>query len=367
MKIVHLTSVHPRNDTRIFLKQCRSLAANGYDVALIVADGKGDELRDNVRIIDAGASRGRLDRAYRASRRVLRRAVEADATLYHLHDPELLPIGLALKRRGKRVIFDSHEDIPRDILTKPYIPKGLRPLVSRSAATVERMICARLDGVIAATPFIRDNYCAMGIRCIDINNFPMLGELETEAGWNNKQNEVCYIGGMALNRGILEIIRAMELLQSQTRLNLVGQLAHTAIGSLSLQETGWPKVNALGFLDRDGVRRVLERSVAGLVTLHPVVTFLDSLPIKMFEYMSAGIPVIASNFPFWRKIVESHECGVLVDPLDPLSIASAIDRLIGNPDMARKMGENGSRAVKEGYNWEIEEKKLLGFYTTIIA
>ncbi|GAB1715526.1 MAG: glycosyltransferase WbpH [Nitrobacter sp.] len=365
MKIAHLTSVHPRHDTRIFLKQCRSLAANGYDVTLIVADGKGDELRDNVRIIDAGVSSGRLDRALRASRRVLQRAIEADAALYHLHDPELLPIGIVLKRRGKRVIFDSHEDIPRDILTKPYIPTGLRPLVSRSVATVERMICRRLDGVIAATPFIRDNYRAMGIRCIDINNFPMLGELETEAGWNNKKNEVCYIGGMALNRGILEIIRAMEFLQSQTKLNLAGQLINTAVGSLSLREIGWSKVNALGFLNRDGVRRVLERSVAGLVTLHPVDTFLDSLPIKMFEYMSAGIPVIASNFPLWREIVEGHECGILVNPLDPLSIAAAIDRLVDNPDMARKMGENGRGAVKKSYNWHIEEEKLLGFYATI--
>jgi glycosyltransferase involved in cell wall biosynthesis len=207
----------------------------------------------------------------------------------------------------------------------------------------------------------------MGIRCIDINNFPILGELETKAGWDNKQNEVCYIGGMALNRGILEIVRAMELLRSQTKLNLAGKLTNTAVGSLSQREIGWSKVNALGFLNRDGVRRVLERSVAGLVTLHPIVTFLDSLPIKMFEYMSAGIPVIGSNFPLWQEIVEGHECGVLVDPLDPSSIAAGIDRLVGNPEMARRMGENGRRAVKKSYNWKIEEKKLIRFYTTIIT
>ena len=362
MKIAHLTSVHPRNDTRIFLKQCRSLAANGYDVALIVADGKGDELRDSVRIIDAGTSNGRLDRAFRATRRVLHRAIEVDAGLYHLHDPELLPIGLALKRRGKRVIFDSHEDIPQDILTKAYIPQGLRPLISRSAATVERMICGRLDGVIAATPFIRDNYRAMGIRCIDINNFPMLGELETEAVWDGKQSEVCYIGGMMAIRGIVEMVNAFAFVKSAVRLNLAGKLDGTDVEYAAKRSDGWHRVNALGQIDRQAVKGVLARSMAGLVTFKPGPNHLESQPNKMFEYMSAGVPVICSDFPLWQQIIEGNQCGFLVDPTNPASIASAIDRLVDNPQMARKMGDNGSRAVKERYNWGIEEQKLLGFY-----
>jgi glycosyltransferase involved in cell wall biosynthesis len=367
MKIAHLTSVHPRNDTRIFLKQCRSLAAYGYDVTLIVADGKGNEFRDGVRIIDAGASNGRLDRALRASRRVVQRAIEIDATLYHLHDPELLPLGLMLKRRGKRVIFDSHEDIPQDILTKPYIPQGLRPLVSRSAATVERMICSRLDGIIAATPFIRDNYRAMDIRCIDINNFPMLGELEAETGWDSKQNEVCYIGSMTAVRGIAEIVEAMVHVASGARLNLAGKLAGTDIEHKLQRSKGWDRVNALGQIDRPTVRLVLARSVAGLVTFKPGPNHLEAQPNKMFEYMAAGIPVIASNFPLWREIVEGNNCGLLVDPFNLMSISEAIDGLAGNLELARQMGESGRKAVVARYNWRTEEKKLFDFYESVIA
>src|SRR5262249_17527991 len=104
MKIVHLTSAHPRNDIRIFLKQCRSLVSGGYNVALIVADGLGNEVRDDVQIIDVGRPRGRIDRMLNTTRRVQQAAVSTMADLYHLHDPELLPIGLQLKRKGKRVI-----------------------------------------------------------------------------------------------------------------------------------------------------------------------------------------------------------------------------------------------------------------------
>ena len=130
---------------------------------------------------------------------------------------------------------------------------------------------------------------------------------------------------------------------------------------------GWQRVNALGFLDRAGVRDVLGRSMAGLVTLHPVINYIDALPVKMFEYMSAGIPVIASDFPLWREIIAGNDCGLLVDPLNPAAIAEAIDTLVSNPTMAQRMGENGRRAVEERYNWGIEEQKLMAFYERILA
>ncbi|MGQ7791826.1 glycosyltransferase family 4 protein [Faunimonas sp. B44] len=367
MKIAHLTSVHTRNDIRIFLKECRSLAAAGHEVTLVVADGEGDERRDGVAIVDAGASRGRLDRAIGATRRVLKRAIAADAEIYHLHDPELLPAALALKRRGKRVIFDSHEDMPQDVLTKPYIPGPLRRPVSIGAAIVEDAICRRIDGVVAATPFIRDKFRRKGIRSININNYPLPGELGVDTGWTGKQREVCYVGGLAEIRGIVEMVKAMALVRSGARLNLGGRLAGSDVEEAVQREAGWSRVNALGQIDRAEVRAVLGRSVAGLVTFKPGPNHLDAQPNKMFEYMSAGIPVIASDFPLWREIVEGNDCGLLVDPIDPATIAEAIDRLVGDPELARRMGENGRRAVTERYNWQAEEKKLIAFYEEVMA
>ena len=364
-RIAHLTSAHPRNDTRIFMKQCRTLAACGYDVTLVVADDEGDDYKDGVTIADVGRLPGRLNRIFRTTRRVFDKAVALDADIYQLHDPELIPIGLKLKRLGKKVIFDSHEDVPAQLLDKPYLdPMSLRVL-SGAVAIYERFACHQFDGIIGATPFIRDKFLLINPQTVDVNNFPLIGELDTAVQWANKRDEICYVGGIDAIRGAHEIVRACELIRSPTRLNLVGRFSESALEARVKAYPGWERVNELGFLDRSGVRNVLSRSVAGLVTSHPIGNFLDGLPVKMFEYMAAGIPVIASNIPSWRDIIQGNGCGVCVDPLDPTAIAGAIDYLVMNPETAKRMGENGKKAVMEKYNWPVQATKLTDFYRVI--
>ncbi|QJE02876.1 glycosyltransferase family 4 protein [Massilia forsythiae] len=360
--IVHLTSVHPRYDTRVFVKQCRSLAERGHRVSLVVADGLGDEWEDGVRIVDVGRLPGRVNRVLRTTRRVLRAALVLDADVYHLHDPELLLAGLFLKRRGKQVVFDSHEDVPAQLLAKPYLTPLARRLLSGAFGVVERHAYPRLDGLVAATPFIRTRLARLHPNTVGVNNYPLLQEFGAAPDWGAKTQEVCYVGSISAIRGIRELVQACALLESPARLSLVGGFAEPALADEVRRLPGWKQVDAHGHLDRAGVQRAMARAMAGLVTLHPVVNYLDALPVKMFEYMAAGLPVIASRFPLWQDIVEGNQCGLCVDPLDPAAIAAAIDYLCRHPDVARRMGENGRRAAHATYHWRGEADKLAGFY-----
>jgi glycosyltransferase involved in cell wall biosynthesis len=343
------------------------LANAGYQVSLVVADGKGDELIDGVSIHDVGTSSGRLDRIRKVTKRVLARAIEIDASIYHFHDPELIPAGLKLKRLGKRVIFDSHEDVPKQLLGKPYLNTLARVLLSEIFKTYEYWTCKKFDAIVTATPFIRDKFIRINSRTVDINNFPLLGELSSDAGWVEKRPEVCYVGGIAQIRGVCELVRAMGEVKSSARLQLAGTFSEPSIGNDVKAYPGWCRVDELGHVDRTGVREILRRCVAGIVTFLPAPNHIDSQPNKMFEYMSAGVPVIASNFPLWREIIQGNDCGVCVDPGDSKAIAEAIDFLAMNPDAARAMGERGKNAVCEKYNWSVEERKLLALYSEILG
>ncbi|MFL7023343.1 glycosyltransferase family 4 protein [Enterovibrio norvegicus] len=367
-KIAHLTSVHPRYDTRIYLKECASLVKEGYEVHLVVADGKCNESINQINIHDVGNERGRFKRILNSTRKIYQKAIDINCKLYHIHDPELIPIGLMLKRKGYKVIFDAHEDVPKQLLSKPYLNRFTSSMLSKVFLLFEKMVMKHFDCVVAATPSIANKQLAYNEKVIEINNFPLPGELsDDKPDWALKKNKVCYIGGMSRIRGIQEIVDAMAHCTATTQLSLAGKTNDkTLIGDIKSSK-GWNNVEELGFIDRNQARELLCESMAGIVTFLPLPNHIDAQPNKMFEYMSAGIPIIASNFPLWNEIVEGNDCGICVDPENPSEIAKAIDFIIANPDIAKQKGENGSRAVNNKYNWDIEENKLYTAYRLLLS
>lgn len=367
MKIAHLTSVHQRFDIRVFLKECCSLSVAGHDVTLIVADGKGNETRDGVSIVDVGKPKNRLNRMLTTVNDVYQAAVALDADAYHLHDPELLRVAGRLQSlgKGKRVIFDSHEDLPRQILSKPWIPGPLRQLVAGLAERFETHAARKLSGIVAATPHIAERFLKINFNTVNINNYPMPEELAPLSGTRIRKRQICYVGGITKVRGIDPLIRSLPLAPDVT-LVLCGRFSDSGFEAEIRALPGWGQVDFRGQVGREEVRRVLNESMAGMVTLMRTPAYLDALPIKMFEYMSAELPVIASDFPLWREIIDGAGAGLCVDPESPEAIAAAIRRLADDHGLVEKLGKNGRAAILSKYNWPVEAQKLIKFYKEIL-
>ncbi len=362
--ICHLTTVHPRDDVRVFFKECTSLAKLGYSVTLLVADGKGDEIKNNVQIIDIGNYRDdRVKRIITARFKILTKALTLDADLYHFHDPELLPIGVKLKAKNKKVVYDCHEDVGKQVLYKEWLgPLLVRSLLSRIYNSYEKRASNIMDGVISVIDEITNKFQLENK--ITLKNYPSIKDIENQKiEIHQRKKQIVYIGSLTKVRGILDYINAMPKIQEDYELLLIGQFGSTDFKNECMNSEGWKRVNYVGFQPMDKAIKLYANAYIGLSVLHPEKNYLTSLPTKGFEYMAAGIPTVMSNFEYWIPYFEG--CSVFVTPNDPNKIADAINTLIRDEKRYYEMSNHCELKAKS-YSWENEAERLANFYQTII-
>lgn len=367
-RICHLTTVHPRHDNRIFVKECSSLANAGFEVFLVVSDGRGAETKAGVHIVDAGpSSTRRTMRMTLSTLRTLRVALGLRAEIYHFHDPELIPAGLVLRCLGYRVIYDVHEDVARSLVNRPWLPAGWRGLVGGIMDLLERGAAHVFNGHMIVTPEIARRFPRE--RRTLLRNFPILAELRPASPVESRRRESLfgYVGTVSPDRGALVMVDAINhpTLAGCARL-VIGGAVEPALAREIKARDSQGLVTLLGQLPRSEVAQTLLRLRAGLVLLQPVQAHMQAYPVKMFEYMAASVPVIASNYPVWKSLLDGGSLALCVDPTDPAQIAAAMKYVLEHPDQADDLARRADHMVRDRYNWETEQHRLTATYDHVL-
>lgn len=369
-KVVHLTSAHPRYDQRILWRECCSLCEQGYDITLIVNDAQENETVGNgVRILSTGfVPKGRKERMTEGVKKIYELGLAQDADVYHLHDPELLTIALKLKRQGKKVIFDSHEIHGEDIRAKKYIPLLARHMIASAYTAYETYVCRRIDGVVIPTRFDgRDVFEGRCKRFATVGNYPRTSEYEgIEAPPFRGRRGVCYSGSLTPQRGITILAEAGKTAGAE--IVLVGSFSSEAYKEEILASGPKGIIQYLGFINtRKELFSIYARCAVGASLLLDDGQFkkIDIMPTKVYEYMAMEMPVLISDFPYNRKLIEKYRFGLVANPDDANDIAAKMRWLLDHPKEAETMGKNGKRLLVEQFTWDVAEKKLLKLYQEI--
>lgn len=369
-RVVHLTTVHHPYDPRIYHKECQSLKNAGFDVTLIAQTIDDDEEKyyeKPIRHIPLKKYASRLQRMTLGVYEAYKKAKYMKADVYHFHDPELLPVGWLLKNKNNVVIYDIHEDYITSILQKDYLPEPVKKIIAALYDVLERFLTKHMELCLAEKYYI-ERY-PTGTHIL---NYPTVNERFMNHERKGKaENKLLYTGNVSLVRGAMEHAKLPTILPD-IEVHFVGKCPQE-LAEKMYAEAGEAK-DRLKF---EGIDRFVEKEVieeryletnwlAGIALFPPTEHYLRKELTKFFEYMNAGLPIICSDFPVWKKFVETYECGIAVNPNDDEAIKEAILFLQHNPEEAKRMGENGKKAVLEELNWKTEEKKLLDWYHELL-
>ncbi len=371
--VCHVCNGHLATDGRVFEKECVSLADKGYEVHLIASsERKQTYVEHGVVIHPVPIPSSRKDRFSRCCK-IARIAKSVAADLYHVHEPDLL-IPVLFLVLPKPTIWDAHEPYWLYLAHRPWIPEPFSRIVSGIWNVVERLAVKKCSAVVTVTEQIAEHYQSMYDNVVVLHNYPLLSRIIDNRAHGNR-NDICvYTGSITHSHGLAQAIRALGLLKSRgivVMLKIAGYPGNSSIiGELhALAEANRisEQFVYLGALSRLETSELQRQSTIGLNLSLPHPGTDLGLPTKMFEFLAAGLPIIYSAVPHWEAVFGGCQVGISVDPSSPHQIASAIEELVMDREVAHKLGSNGIELLRKKLNWNAEWPKLERLYFKLVG
>lgn len=361
-RVVHVSSAHGPTDNRILRKEARALADAGFDVHLVTRGPAQQIVPTVTHHVINGVPASRLARMVVGPWKAMLRALRLRPQIIHIHDPELIPLGLVVNALTRtKVVFDAHEDLPAQVMGKHYLPQAVRPIVARFAALLETLAGSGMSAVVTATPAIARSFPVD--KTVVVKNFPWMEDyrdvLEHRAAPDGAFT-FGYVGGMSKIRGIDEMIEAT----AGRKLLLAGPADEYATKAI---ERAGKHVEYIGVVSADKVPSVLERMDAGMVLFHDLPNHREALPTKLMEYMASGIPFIATDFASWRDLVMNQEVCVFTDVSSSTALRGAVDAIAGDPEGSTEMGRLGREVFQSHLTFDQQLEGLLDAYRRLLG
>lgn len=367
-RVVHLTTVHHPHDPRIYHKECKSLKKAGFDVYLIAKETEaGIDRESGIKHIPIKDYTSRWERMTKGAWMLYQQAKKLNADIYHFHDPELLPIGWLLKNSRNHVIYDIHEDYITSMLQKEYLPKPIRKFVAKIYKKMEQFFTKKME-LILAEKYYKDIYpdgdCIL--------NYPMVNTAFLEHQRVGEiEDKLIYTGNVTDVRGAF-LHAKLPLIDEKITMNYFGKCSTgfaDEIYRIAKSQSDRIQIRGVNqYIPKEEIEQAyLDHNwLAGVAIFPETEHYMKKELTKFFEYMNAGIPIICSNFPVWKSFINKYQCGITVEPHNDQEIKNAMAYLRNHPDVAKQMGENGKKAVRERLNWGAEEEKLITVYQRLL-
>ncbi|SHK23546.1 hypothetical protein SAMN02745248_02118 [Hathewaya proteolytica DSM 3090] len=364
MKICMLTSGHQIFDNRIYYKEILSLKKK-YDEIYIIAPGEKDfTTEDNIKVKVFPKRKSWYNR-FEPMKKIYDLAMEINADVYHAHEPDSFQVAVKLKKKlNCKIIYDSHEYHPEGFAEHFSVGRGL---IEKLLYSYEKSIGKKADYIISVNQILVDKFKAYNKNVALIPNYPVL-DLSLEKTLCPDSTNFIYVGGLREDRGILKVLEGIKLVKNNNcSYYFIGPFETEAledkVKTYVSQNLSDKKIVFTGRIPHIEVYDYLKKADVGFVLLQPSNwRYINSEPVKIFEYMMSGTAVLASDFPMMRKIVDKYKCGQVIDPEDPEKIAMCIEELAKDRELVKRYGENGAKAVELEYNWGICERKLFQLY-----
>lgn len=362
MRICHISDCHTLDDNRIFLKECSSLSDVGYDVSIIAVGTSGR--RNNVNRIGL-RKRGIIGRIFVTRHEIRLILKEMETEVVHLHDPTLLLLVKYFKKKGKKVIFDSHEDYFQQIQYKSYLPKILRLTIARVYNYYLWNISKYLDGFVFPA---FENQINVKIPITIVGNSPVIpkiGVMNVIKPICERERCICYVGGLTESRGIVQLIKVAYL--AKCKLVLAGPFSSNEFFEKCRAMKEYSCVDYRGVLKHEKVLEIFNESRIGMAVLLNIGQYsnANNLATKVTEYCLSGLPVFLNDTPYNRKMVNLYNFGICIIPDDINAYADKLIQYLDNYKLLETLGRNGRELVVKKFNWGVEFCNLHTLYKNI--